>query len=131
MVLFAGCTLREGMSTPMVIPSNFISSVPATEDVESVRPGDNKQWTVPKASKPELLIQLVAAGEEGVPLGRLVVKGDMPGATVFVKPSEDKEFQPLETAEDGEPKVRSMYRPCNPSEDSTFKHFVGELLLAL
>lgn len=109
MVLFAGCTLREGMSTPMTIPSDFISSVPATEDVESVRPGDDKQWTVPKASKPELLIQLVPAGEEGVPLGRLVVKGDMPGLTVFVKPSEDKEFQPLETAEDEEPKVRSMY----------------------
>ena len=109
MVLLAGCTLREGMSSPMTIPSDFISSVPATEDVDSVRPGDNKQWTVPKASKPELFIQLVPAGEEGVPLGRLVVKSDMPGATVFVKPSEDKEFQPLETAEDEEPKVRSVH----------------------
>jgi len=109
MILFAGCTLREGMSSAMTIPSDFISSVPATEDVESVRPGDDKQWTVPKASKPELLIRLVPVGEEGTPLGRLVIQGDMAGVLIFVKTSEDKEFQPLETAEDEEPKVRLIH----------------------
>ena len=98
--------MKEGMSTPRTIPSGFISSVPATDDVDSVRPGDEKTWTVAKASKPEIIIALVPAGEDGVPLGRLAAKGDMPGVTVFVKSSENDDFKPVSTSKDGQPKVR-------------------------
>lgn len=94
------------MSKPKTIPSAFISSVPATDDVDSVRPGIDKKWTVAKDSKPEIIIALVPAGEEGVLLGRLVTKGDMPGVTVFVKNSENDDFKPVSTSKDGQPKVR-------------------------
>jgi hypothetical protein len=94
------------MRTPKTIPAGFISSVPQSDDIESVRPDDGKIWTTTKASKPEIIIALVSAGEEGVLLGRLLVKGDMPGVTVFVKTSENDDFKPVSTKEDQQPKVR-------------------------
>ncbi|ELU06930.1 hypothetical protein CAPTEDRAFT_211438, partial [Capitella teleta] len=93
------------MRTPKTIPAGFISSVPQSDDIESVRPDDGKIWTTTKASKPEIIIALVSAGEEGVLLGRLLVKGDMPGVTVFVKTSENDDFKPVSTKEDQQPKV--------------------------
>ena len=102
------------MSKPRTIPSGFISSVPASDDVDSVRPGDDKTWTVAKASKPEIVVALVSTGEEGVLLGRVVVKGEnMPGVTVFVKTSESDDFKPVSTDKNDEPKV-STEQACQP-----------------
>ena len=98
--------MKEGMSKPRTIPRGFISSVPASDDVDSVRPGDDKTWTVAKVSKPEIVIALAPVGEEGVLVGRVVVKGeDMPGVTVFVKTSEKDDFKAVSTDKNGEPKV--------------------------
>lgn len=105
--IFSGCTMKEGMRTPKTIPSARISSEPESDDVDSVRPGDELTWTMPKSSKPEITIELVSAGEEGVLLGRVLVKGDMTGVTVFVKASENDEFKPVSTSEDKTPQVRS------------------------
>ena len=96
--------MKEGMNTPRTIPSSWISAQPASDDVDAVRPGDNKKWTVPKDSKPELTVQLVPTGEEGVPLGSVQAEGDMSGVIVYVKPSEGEDFKPV-LADSGKPKV--------------------------
>lgn len=108
MFAFSACTLKEGMRSPLTMPSDFITSLPITDDVESVRPGNDKKWTVPKASNPQLLLQLVPAGDKALPLGKLVVKGDIPGVTVYIKPSEEEDFQPVSTGQEEEPEVRSL-----------------------
>jgi len=106
--------MKEGMKTARTIPSSFISSQPASDDVDAVRPGDNKKWTVAKDSKPELTIQLVPAAEEGLPLGRVQVKGDMSAVIVYVKSSEGEEFKPV-AGDDDQPKVSS----CWPWQEDT------------
>jgi hypothetical protein len=99
--------MKEGMNTPRTIPSSWISAQPASDDVDAVRPGDNKKWTVPKDSKPELTVQLVPTGDEGVPLGRVQAEGNMAGVIVYVKPSEGEDFKPV-LADNGKPKVMTL-----------------------
>ena len=96
------------MSSARTIPAGRITSEPASDDVESVRPGDNKQWTVEKDTNPEIMVDLVPAGEEGILLGRVVLQGkDVANIKLYIKTSENGDFEPVSTGQDEEAQVRS------------------------
>lgn len=93
------------MRSPRNILAGWIISTPATDNVDSVRPGDKKTFTIGKEPQPEVTIQLVTAGDEAIPMGEIDLEGDVTEFRVEVKETEDGDFVPVTNADDDEPKV--------------------------
>lgn len=101
------CTLKEGMNTPQLIPTEWINADPSSPTVSNVRPGTDDKWVVPKETAPEIIVQLVETGEEPIPVGEVQINGNVPKFSVYYKITDDadEEFVPVSNTDDEEPQV--------------------------
>lgn len=103
----AACVLTDGMSSPAAIPDNRISSEPASPDVDNVRPNSADKWTISSESSPSVVIGLVEAGKEPIPLGRVEVTSEnVAQITVEYRPDAQGEFTALKKKDSDDNQVR-------------------------
>lgn len=99
------CTLVEGMDSDTAIPEENLSSNPATENLENLRPNKEGSWTVPSENNPELLVQVAKDGEEPIPVGRVELATNAEKATIWYQTAADEPYQVVADKRTGTPKV--------------------------
>ena len=94
------------MSTPRLVPRDWIRSDPETPTIDVIRPNVVGTWIQPKETEPTITIKLVETGEEPVPVGRIQLISNVPSFEVYYKPSDDvEEFIPIMDNNDKKPRV--------------------------
>ncbi|ELU10543.1 hypothetical protein CAPTEDRAFT_196226, partial [Capitella teleta] len=91
------CQLKDGMDTPLYIPKNHITSEPQTNDIEKIRSNVDDEWSVPAKDEPAIVVQLIEAQDEPIPVGGLVLNTNVEKFNVFYKQaiSDQEEFKPI------------------------------------
>lgn len=77
--------MKEGMSVPQYIPSKWIRSKPETGSINKIRPNADGGWTASKDDEPVITIKLVDSGEDGIPVGKIELNGNIEKFTVEYK----------------------------------------------
>lgn len=98
------------MSSETIVPDSFITTVPEFEDVNALRSSNQDTFTVPSDQIPDILVRLVAEGDEPVPVGEVVVDGEVSEIELFYQDSDatDSPFVPVRLDGETEPQVCSQ-----------------------
>ena len=106
-VIILVCPVKEGMSSPQLIPEDRITSTPESDTVKNVRPGSEGKWVEDADKEPTITVMLVGEDEEPVPIGVVKLTGNVPSFTVLYITAED-EPTPVTKPGTKEPQVKSF-----------------------
>jgi hypothetical protein len=95
------------MGSETRIPEGFITTEPASEDVNALRPTNDDTFTVSSDDIPVIFVRIVEEGSEPVPVAEIVVEGEVAEVEIYYKDSdeEDTPFKPVSLGDDKTPEV--------------------------
>lgn len=95
------------MSTPTLIPTSWLSTVPTSETISNVRPGADGKWVMFEDTEPEMIVQLVETGAEAIPVGKVEMDGNVSKFSIYFKTTVDADvrFVPVSNNDDDVPQV--------------------------
>lgn len=98
------------MSQPSLLPDDWISAEPENESILMTRPNSIGSWKAPASSNPAAFIKLVDNDEEPLPVGKVVIIGNMQEATIYIqtKDEDDLPFEPVVKSASGIAKVGNI-----------------------
>lgn len=102
-----GCALTDGMKSGRSIQTGWVTSDPATDNVDDIRPDKEGTWSVASENNPALLITLVEDQQDAIPVGRVELTSNVDRINVLYKTSNtDDAYKPVtKNAKTNIPKV--------------------------
>lgn len=96
------CTLVEGMQSPAIIPSEWITSEPVSLTLDNLRPNNDKTWSAPNDVQYKIIVMLA---EEPVSVAGINIDGNVVVFTVSYKERSDQPFHAITDDDSATPKV--------------------------
>ena len=83
------------MKSDRSIRAGWVTSDPATDNVDNVRPGKEGTWSVASENNPALLITLVEDQKDAIPVGRVELTSNVDQINVLYKTSTTDAYKPV------------------------------------
>jgi len=90
------------MDSETKIPEGFITTEPASEDVNALRPSNDESLTFSSDAIPFIFIRMVEQGSEPVPVAEIDVEGEVTEVEIYYKESDEADvpFKPITLGDD-------------------------------